>query len=129
VQRKNPDLVNQRRMLDPFCAARDIAVDEWVEEIGGGLNFKRARFLAVIDRIVVGEIGILVIAHQDRLARCEIVVLGSVCKRRNLTPRPPLRSAAGVRSNKTSENRVCRHALNTESLSPEQRNSFPGHTM
>src|SRR5262245_56833011 len=40
-QAQKPDLLNQRTVLEQFCAARGIAVTEWVSEIGGGLNFKR----------------------------------------------------------------------------------------
>src|ERR671930_2638256 len=37
-QAQKPDLANQRTVLEQFCAARGIAVTEWVSEIGGGLN-------------------------------------------------------------------------------------------
>src|SRR6266480_2344404 len=37
-QAHKPDLENQRRVLDEFCQQRNIQVDEWVMEIGGGLN-------------------------------------------------------------------------------------------
>jgi predicted site-specific integrase-resolvase len=40
-QAQRPDLKNQRLALEQFCLARGIEVDQWVEEIGGGLNFKR----------------------------------------------------------------------------------------
>lgn len=82
------DLASQVAALEQFCLARGLAVDEWVTEIGGGMNLTRRKFLAVMDRIERGEIGVLVIAHTDRLARfgydylehvavkngCEIVV-------------------------------------------------------
>jgi predicted site-specific integrase-resolvase len=60
-----------------------------VQEIGGGMNFKRKHFLSIMDRIQRGEISKLLIAHKDRLMRfgfdlfqhiasengCEIVVV------------------------------------------------------
>jgi predicted site-specific integrase-resolvase len=66
-------------------------VDEWVTETGGGLNFKRPKFLSLMDGIGTGEVGTVVIAHRDRLVRfgfdlvkhlaeragCEILVLNS----------------------------------------------------
>jgi predicted site-specific integrase-resolvase len=39
------------------------------EEIGGGLNFKRPRFLALMDEIGRREIKMLILAHCDRLTR------------------------------------------------------------
>ncbi len=82
---QKPDLTNQRQMLEQFCAARGIAVDEWVEEIGSGMNFKRKKFLALIDRIVVGEIETLVTAHQDRLTRFGFDLLEHLCEQANCT--------------------------------------------
>src|SRR5215472_2783248 len=32
-------------------------VDEWIEAIGSGLNFERKQLLALMDRIIAGEIG------------------------------------------------------------------------
>src|ERR1043165_6808947 len=74
------DLHNQRQMLEQFCAARGMAVDEWIEEIGGGLNFKRKRFVNLVDRIVAEDIGTLVIAHKDRLARFGYALIDRLCE-------------------------------------------------
>ena len=86
---QKPDLANQRKVLEEFVIARGLANVEFVEEIGGGLNFKRKRFLALMDEIGRGEIKTLILAHRDRLTRfgfewfehyakthgCEILVL------------------------------------------------------
>lgn len=83
-----PDLKSQVSAMRQFCLGGGIAVDEWMEEIGGGMNFKRKEFLSLMDRIERGEISKLIIAHKDRLVRfgfdfffifsqkhgCEIVV-------------------------------------------------------
>lgn len=74
------DLLNQRHMLEQFCVGRGLAVDEWIEEVGGGLNFKRKWFVALVDRIVAGDIGVLVIAHQDRLARFGYALIEHLCE-------------------------------------------------
>ncbi len=55
--------------MEEFCRGRGLAVDEWVKEIGGGLNFKRKKFLKLMRQIRLGEVETLVIAHKDRLAR------------------------------------------------------------
>lgn len=86
---QKPDLKNQRRVLEEFAVARGLADVEFIEEIGGGLNFSRKRFLALMDEIGRREIKTLIIAHRDRLTRfgyewfehfaksngCEILVL------------------------------------------------------
>jgi predicted site-specific integrase-resolvase len=91
-QAQKPDLSNQRAAFEQFCIARGIA------EIGGGLNFKRPKSSDLVDRIVHSELSTRVIAHTDRLARCEYELLSHLC-----------------------ETHGCQIVvLNTESLSPEQ---------
>ena len=52
---------------------------EYIEEIGGGLNFERPKFLALVDSIVAREIATLILAHQDRLARFGFDLLKHLC--------------------------------------------------
>jgi len=66
---QKPDLANQRKVLEEFVVAKGLANVEFVEEIGGGLNFKRKRFLALTDEIGRREIKTLILAHRDRLTR------------------------------------------------------------
>ncbi|MDJ0744459.1 MAG: IS607 family transposase [Xenococcaceae cyanobacterium MO_167.B27] len=63
------ELANQKTAMEQFCLARGYAVDEWIEEIGGGLNFKRKKFICLIEDAISGKIETIVIAHKDRLCR------------------------------------------------------------
>lgn len=63
------DLKSQVEAMRLFCLGSGVKVDEWVEEIGGGMNFKRKRFLDIMQRIETMEIGKLIVAHKDRLVR------------------------------------------------------------
>lgn len=86
---QKPDLINQRRVLEEFIVARGLANVEFVEEIGGGLNFKRKKFLTLMEEMGRREIKTLILAHRDRLTRfgfewfehyaksqgCEVLVL------------------------------------------------------
>ncbi|MCL0090733.1 IS607 family transposase [Dehalococcoidia bacterium] len=74
------DLSNQRKMLEEFCAASGLVVEEWIEEIGGGLNFNRPRFTYLIDAIVAGNVETLAIAHKDRLCRFGFELIEHLCK-------------------------------------------------
>jgi predicted site-specific integrase-resolvase len=97
-QAQKPDLYNQRAALEQFCIARGITVDEWLSEIGGGLNFKWPKFSDLVDRIVRSELSTLVIAHKDRLAVFGYELLAHLC-----------------------ETHGCQIVvLNTESLNPDQ---------
>jgi putative resolvase len=66
---QKPDLKNQRRVLEDFCVVRGVANVEFIEEVGGGLNLKRKKFVALMDRIEARQVSHLVIAHKDRLVR------------------------------------------------------------
>lgn len=39
------DLDSQVKAMEAYCLDAGIAVDEWVQEVGGGMNFKRKKFL------------------------------------------------------------------------------------
>ena len=97
-QAQKPDLADQRAVLEQFCAARGLVVDQWISEIGGGSNFKRPKFLALVDRIVANQVAAVVIAHKDRLVGFGFDLLVHLCRTH------------------TCELVV----LNTETLSPEQ---------
>ncbi len=86
---QSDDLKSQVKAMELFCLNAGIAVDEWVKEFGGGMNFKRKKFLALMERIERRELSKLLIAHKDRLVRfgfdyfeqfatrhgCEIVIV------------------------------------------------------
>lgn len=66
---QKPDLANQVRVLEEFAVARGLANVEFISEIGGGLNFQRKKFLALMSDIGRHQIKTLVLAHRDRLTR------------------------------------------------------------
>ena len=97
-QAQKPDLLNQQSVLRDYCQQQKMVVDEWITEIGGGLNFERKQFLKLIDAILAGEVACVVIAHQDRLARFGYKLLVHLCR--------------------THQCKLV--VMNTETLSPEQ---------
>lgn len=68
-QAQRPDLKNQRQVLEAFCVNSGLAGVEFIEEIGGGMNLRRKRFVEIMDRVGGGGIEVLVVAHKDRLCR------------------------------------------------------------
>lgn len=67
--RQQDELSAQISAMESFCLGAGMAVDEWITEVGGGMDFHRPKFLSLMDRIERGEISRLVLAHKDRLAR------------------------------------------------------------
>lgn len=82
-QSQKPDLKNQRDVVTQFCVAKGFANVEYIEEIGGGLNFKRPKFTTLVDRICSGEVSMLIVAHKDRLARFGFDLLKHLCEVHN----------------------------------------------
>jgi len=76
---QKPDLINQKRTLESFCAARGLAAVEWIDEVGGGLNFERQKFCAIMDAVERREVATLVIAHKDRLTRFGYAWFARLC--------------------------------------------------
>lgn len=75
------DLQSQAESMDQFCLANGITVHERIREVGGGMNLHRPKFLTLMDRIEDGQIGHLVVAHKDRLARFGFDYLNHVAER------------------------------------------------
>ena len=98
-QAQQPDLQNQKAALQEYCEQSGIQVDEWIMEVGGGLNFERKLFLKLVDAILAGEVSCVVLAHQDRLASPSAISCWCI-------------SACPVGSELV--------VMNTETLSPEQ---------
>lgn len=54
---------------------------EIISEIGSGLNFRRKKFLAILERIIDGDIQRLVVAHPDRLVRFGFELVKWLCNK------------------------------------------------
>jgi len=54
---------------------------EVITEIGSGLNFRRRKLNAILERIISGDIQLLVVAHKDRLARFGFDLIEWLCER------------------------------------------------
>jgi predicted site-specific integrase-resolvase len=63
------DMKSQKQALEIFCTAKGLAIDEWLYDIGSGLNYKRKNFTKLMNLVETGEISTLIIAHKDRLVR------------------------------------------------------------
>ncbi len=54
---------------------------EIISEVGSGLNFRRKKFLTVLERIIDGDIQRLVVAHPDRLVRFGYELVKWLCQK------------------------------------------------
>lgn len=85
------DLKDQMAFLQQFINAKGIIADEYIGDIGSGLNYKRPKWLALIKAIDQNEVEKVYVTYQDRFIRfgfeffkrfcewhnCEIIVLNN----------------------------------------------------
>ncbi|OLB33234.1 MAG: DNA invertase, partial [Ktedonobacter sp. 13_2_20CM_53_11] len=78
---QKPELANQVNALETYCKQHSITVDEWMSDIGSGLNYKRRRFNRLMEMIELGQVRRLIIAHRDRLVRFGYEYFEAFCER------------------------------------------------
>jgi predicted site-specific integrase-resolvase len=79
------DLASQKAALEKYCAAKGYCVNDWISEIGSGLNYNRKHFNKIMEEIELGQIRIIIIAHKDRLIRFGFEWFESFAKRHGAT--------------------------------------------
>lgn len=78
---QKPDLQNQLAALREYCQRQGFQVDEWIEEVGSGLNYQRKQFNRLMEEIELGHVQRLIIAHKDRLVRFGFEWFAAFCQR------------------------------------------------
>lgn len=74
------DLISQKNAVESFCLMAGKAIDQRLEDIGSGLNYKRKHFVQLMEMVERGEISEIVIAHKDRLVRFGFEWFEKFCK-------------------------------------------------
>ena len=75
------DLATQKEALRAYCQEHGIKVDQWVEDIGSALNYKRKGFNQVIEQIELGQVKRLIIGYEDRFVRFGYDWFEAFCQR------------------------------------------------
>jgi putative resolvase len=78
---QKPDLANQVKALETYCREQHIKVDEWMQDIGSGLNYKRKHFNRLMELVELGQARRIIIAHRDRLVRFGYEYFEAFCER------------------------------------------------
>lgn len=92
------DLTSQKNAVESFCLAAGKIIDDKLEDIGSGLNYKRKHFLQLMEMVERGEVSEIIVAHKDRLVRFGFEWFEKFC----------------------NDHGVSILVMNAESLSPEQ---------
>jgi len=75
------DLAMQKEALRAYCLEHGIKVDEWVDDVGSALNYKRKGFNQVVEEIELGRVQRLIIAYEDRFVRFGYDWFAQFCER------------------------------------------------
>ncbi len=78
---QKPDLAHQVKALETYCQQRGLTADEWMQDIGSGLNYRRRHFHRLMEMVELGQVRQLVIAHRDRLVRFGFEYFEALCER------------------------------------------------
>ena len=63
------DLLNQVNFLQNFINAKGIIVDEIIQDIGSGLNYKRKKWDELLDEVMENKIDMIIVSNKDRFIR------------------------------------------------------------
>jgi len=73
------DLERQKQVLELYCASQGWTVDI-VADLGSGMNYRKRGLKRLLDGIVEGEVGRLVLTHKDRLLRFGAELVFALCQ-------------------------------------------------
>lgn len=77
------DLQRQKQMLEFFCASKGWSF-ELISDLGSGLNYSKKGLRHLLQRMIKGEVGRLVITHKDRLLRFGAELVFGICEAKNV---------------------------------------------
>jgi len=73
------DLERQKQVLSMYCAAQGWTY-EVVADLGSGLNYRKKGLRRLLDDVMAGNVGRLVITHKDRLLRFGAELVFAICE-------------------------------------------------
>ena len=73
------DLERQKQVLESYCAAQGWTF-EIVSDLGSGMNYRKRGLQKLLDDIIAGNVGRLVLNHKDRLLRFGAELVFAICE-------------------------------------------------
>ncbi len=73
------DLERQKQVLELYCARQGWTF-EVIADLGSGMNYHKKGLKRLLDAILQGEVGRLVITHKDRLLRFGAELVFAICE-------------------------------------------------
>jgi Predicted site-specific integrase-resolvase len=77
------DLERQKQVLELYCARQGWTF-EVIADLGSGVNYNKKGLKRLLDAIIDGQVGRLVITHKDRLLRFGVELVFAICEAKNV---------------------------------------------
>ena len=77
------DLERQKQVLELYCVRQGWTF-EVVADLGSGMNYRKKGLRRLLDDIISGSVGRLVITHKDRLLRFGAELVFAICEVKNV---------------------------------------------
>ena len=77
------DLERQKQVLELYCARQGWTF-EVIADLGSGMNYHKKGLKRLLNDILSGKTGRLVVAHKDRLLRFGAEVIFAICEAKNV---------------------------------------------
>lgn len=77
------DLERQKQVLELYCARQGWTF-EVIADLGSGMNYHKKGLKRLLDAIIDGQVGRLVITHKDRLLRFGAELVFAICEAKNV---------------------------------------------
>lgn len=77
------DLENQIDFIKQYTNAKGIIVDDYIHDIGSGLNYKRKQWNQLLDQVMNREIDTIYVTYKDRFIRFGYDWFESFCQKFN----------------------------------------------
>lgn len=74
------DLKNQIDFIRTFINARGVILDEYIEDIGSGLNYNRPKWNELLQAVMRDEIATIYVTYKDRFIRFGFEWFENLCK-------------------------------------------------
>lgn len=77
------DLERQKQVLELYCAQQGWTF-EVIADLGSGMNYHKKGLKRLLDAVIDGQVGRLVITHKDRLLRFGAELVFAICEAKNV---------------------------------------------
>ena len=83
IHDQKDDLERQKQVLELYCARQGWTF-EVIADLGSGMNYHKKGLKKLLEAIIEGQVGRLVITHKDRLLRFGAELVFAICEAKNV---------------------------------------------